>query len=79
MIIYKFYCFNRPECFSFTTPPGEFKTTCMNFVRTEFTPEQGCPPGIYFEDRYGQFSGTVHSYFVKIFDVKGTGLRFNVL
>jgi hypothetical protein len=53
MIIYKFYCFNRPECFSFTTPPGEFKTTCMNFVRTEFTPEQGCPPGIYFEDRYG--------------------------
>ncbi|XP_076115704.1 peroxidase-like protein [Mytilus galloprovincialis] len=35
----------RPECFSFSTPPGDFKTTCMPFVRSDFGVEPGCIPG----------------------------------
>ncbi|XP_063399289.1 peroxidase-like protein isoform X2 [Mytilus trossulus] len=36
---------NRPECFPFFTPPGEFKHTCMEFVRSEAAPTTGCGPG----------------------------------
>lgn len=42
-----FVCF-RPECFPFFTPPGEFKHTCMEFVRSEAAPTTGCGPGIYY-------------------------------
>ncbi|CAC5390152.1 PXDN [Mytilus coruscus] len=34
----------RPECFSFRTPPGDFQTTCMHFVRSDFGVSPGCPP-----------------------------------
>ncbi|XP_063400211.1 peroxidase-like protein [Mytilus trossulus] len=36
---------NRPECASFRTPPGEFLTTCMAFVRSEFGVDPDCCPG----------------------------------
>ncbi|XP_052106928.1 peroxidase-like protein isoform X2 [Mytilus californianus] len=34
----------RPECFPFRTPPGDFQTTCMHFVRSDFGVTPGCPP-----------------------------------
>ncbi|XP_076095786.1 peroxidase-like protein [Mytilus galloprovincialis] len=34
----------RPECFPFRTPPGDFQTTCMHFVRSDFGVSPGCPP-----------------------------------
>ncbi|CAC5390148.1 PXDN [Mytilus coruscus] len=34
----------RSECFSFRTPPGDFQTTCMPFVRSDFGVAPGCPP-----------------------------------
>ncbi|XP_063400947.1 peroxidase-like protein [Mytilus trossulus] len=33
-----------PECFPFRTPPGDFLTTCMPFVRSDFGASAGCPP-----------------------------------
>ncbi|CAG2214824.1 PXDN [Mytilus edulis] len=35
----------RPECFSFRTPPGDFATTCMAFVRSDVGADPGCFPG----------------------------------
>ncbi|XP_063426083.1 peroxidase-like protein [Mytilus trossulus] len=35
---------DRPECFPFRTPPGDFQTTCMHFVRSDFGVAPGCPP-----------------------------------
>ncbi|CAG2189729.1 PXDN [Mytilus edulis] len=35
---------DRPECFLFRTPPGDFQTTCMHFVRSDFGVAPGCPP-----------------------------------
>ncbi|XP_076113904.1 peroxidase-like protein [Mytilus galloprovincialis] len=35
----------RPECFPFGTPPGEFNSTCMHFVRSEIAPTVDCLPG----------------------------------
>ncbi|XP_071123148.1 uncharacterized protein [Mytilus edulis] len=43
---------NRPECLSFSTPVGEFKTTCMHFVRSETAPRSDCSPG--YSDQMNQ-------------------------
>ena len=38
----------RPECFSFLTPPGDFLSLCMHFVRSDIAAAPGCPPGKIF-------------------------------
>ncbi|CAC5395141.1 PXDN [Mytilus coruscus] len=43
---------NRPECLSFSTPVGEFQTTCMHFVRSETAPRTDCSPG--YSDQMNQ-------------------------